>query len=121
MPTGIYESLLLEIDAQKKSMDEEVKKMGKKASLRYKATQDGYSSEVFQEKCLGQKETIVLVQTDHNSVIGGYCPDQWEDTTEMKNSEGDPGCKDIVSGSPFLFYWVNDQIEIIRHRDDRIP
>ena len=47
MPTGIYESLLLEIDAQKKSMDEEVKKMGKKASLRYKATQDGHSSEVF--------------------------------------------------------------------------
>ena len=63
----------------------------------------------------------MLVQTDHNSVIGGYCPDQWEDSTEMKNSEGDPGCKDIVSGSPFLFYWVNDQIEIIRHRDDRIP
>ena len=43
MPTGIYESLLLEIDAQKKSMDEEVKKMGKKASLRYKASQDALS------------------------------------------------------------------------------
>jgi hypothetical protein len=29
MPTGIYESLLLKIDAQKESMDEEVKKMGR--------------------------------------------------------------------------------------------
>jgi len=46
MPTGIYESLLLKIDAQKKSLDEEIRKMGKKASLRYKASRDGFSSEV---------------------------------------------------------------------------
>jgi hypothetical protein len=46
MPTGIYESLLLKIDAQKKSLDEEIRKMGKKASLRYKASQHGMSKEV---------------------------------------------------------------------------
>ena len=96
MPTGIYESLLLKNEAYKKSMDEEVKKMGKKASLRYKATQDGHSSEVFQEKCFRQKKTIVLVQTNHNSVVGGYCPDQWEDTTGEKCSDGDSDRKDIV-------------------------
>ena len=28
--------------------------------------------------------------------------------------------KDIISGSPFLFYWVSDQIEIIKHVDDKI-
>jgi hypothetical protein len=39
----------------------------------------------------------------------------------MKSSKGYPGCKDIVSGKPFLFYWVNDEIEIIKHRDDEIP
>ncbi len=69
-------------------MDEEVKKMGKKASLSFKASRDGRSSEVLWEKCLGQKETIVLVQTDQNLVIGGYCPNQLEDTTGMKTSEG---------------------------------
>ncbi len=75
MPTGIYESLLLKNEAYKTSMDEEVKKMGRQASLRYKGTRDGFSQKVFLEKCLGQKETIVLVQTDKNSVIGGYMPD----------------------------------------------
>ena len=63
----------------------------------------------------------MLVQTDQNSVIGGYMPDQWEDTTYMEDSEGSIGYKDIVSGKPFLFYWVNGQIQIIKHRDDKIP
>ncbi len=73
------------------------------------------------QKCLGQQETIVLVKTDKNSVIGGYCPEQWEDTTGKKNSEGSLGWKDITSGKPFLFYWVDDEIQIIKHRDDQIP
>ncbi len=102
-------------------MDKEVKKMGKKASLLYKASRDGPSEEVFWEKCLGQKETIVLVQTNYNSVIGGYCPDQWEDTTGMKDSLGWPDKKDIVSSLPFLFYFLDDQIQIIKHRDDKNP
>jgi hypothetical protein len=46
MPTGIYESLLLKIDAQKKSLDEEIRKMGKKASLWYKASQEKFSQKV---------------------------------------------------------------------------
>ena len=95
--------------------------MNKEAKLVYKASQHGFSSEVLWQKCIGYKETIVLVQTNFNSVIGGYCPDQWEDTTDMKDSDGDSGYKDIVSGKPFLFYWVNGQIQIIKHRDDEIP
>ncbi len=102
-------------------MNKELQKMCKETKLLYKASRDGFSSEIFWEKCLGQKETIALVQTDLNSVIGGYCPDQWEDTTGKKNSVGDSDYKDILSGSPFLFYWVTDQIQIIRHRDDQIP
>ncbi len=61
------------------------------------------------------------MQTDQNSVIGGYCPDQWEDTTGKKCSNSFSNHKDIVSGSPFLFYWVNGQIQIIKHKDDKIP
>ena len=80
--TGIYESSLLETEAKKESLDKKVQEMGKKASLCYKSSRDGSSTEVFWEKCLGQKETIVLVQTDKNSVIGGYCPEKWEDTID---------------------------------------
>ncbi len=95
--------------------------MNKEAKLVYKASQHGFSSQVLWQKCLGYKETIVLVKTNKNSVIGGYCPDQWEDTTGMKSSNGISGFKDIVSGKPFLFYWVNGQIQIIKHTDDYIP
>ena len=54
-------------------------------------------------------------------MIGGYCPDQWEDTTGKKNSNGILGWKDIVSGSPFLFYFLDNEIQIIKHRDNMIP
>ena len=102
-------------------MDEEIKKMGKQANLRYRASREGLGSKVFWEKCKGQKETIVLVQTDKNSVIGGYCPEQWVDTTAKKSSDGTSGRKDITLGKPFLFYWVNDQIQVINHKDDKTP
>ncbi len=59
--------------------------------------------------------------TNFNTVIGSYNPEQWEDTTGMKDSRGMPGWKDITSGFPFLFYWVRDEIQIIKHRADQIP
>ena len=61
------------------------------------------------------------MKTDLNSVIGGYCPDQWEDTTHKKNSVGDLGWKEVVPGKPFLFYFLEGQIQMIKHRDDEIP
>ncbi len=48
-------------------------------------------------------------------------PDQWEKTTYEKCSVGWEGCKDIVSGKPFLFYFLDDEIQIIKHKDDQIP
>jgi hypothetical protein len=48
-------------------------------------------------------------------------PDQWEDTTGKKDSDGWSDWKDITSGLPFLFYWVNGEIQIIKHRNDKIP
>ncbi len=54
---------------------------------------------------MGQKGTIFLVQTDLDSVIGGKCPDQLEDTTGNKSSEGVSNEKDIVTSLPFLIYW----------------
>ena len=97
--------------------------MGKKGTpeLLYKASRDGLSSSVFWEKTKDQNGTIALVSTNVDSVIGGYNPDQWEDTTGKKTSNGQKGWKDITSGSPFLFYWVSDQIQVIKHRDYPIP
>jgi hypothetical protein len=92
--------------------------MGKKGTpeLLYKASRDGFSSSVFWEKTKYQNGTIALVSTNFDSVIGGYNPDQWEDTTGMENHIGWKGWKDITSGSPFLFYWVSDEIQVIKHR-----
>ncbi len=117
----IYNSLLLKTHIQRVSLIKEIEKMNKEAILVYKASQDGFSQEVFWQNCVDYKETIVLVKTDKDSVIGGYCPDQWEDTTGMKRSNDWPGYKDIVSRKPFLFYWINDQIQIIKHYYTKIP
>ena len=108
MPAGIHGSLFE--GAHLESLNKELIKMSKngEAKLFYRASRDGLSSEVLWEKCKGQKETIVLVQTNLNSVIGAYCPDQWEDTTDKESSRGKSHEKDIVSGSPFLFYWLTD-------------
>ncbi len=46
MPTGIYESLLLETEAYKESLEKEIQKMGKEVNLLYKVSRDGLSSEV---------------------------------------------------------------------------
>ncbi len=64
-------------------MNQELKKLGKngEAELLYQASRDELSSETLWAKCQNQKETIALVQTDLNSVIGCYCPDKWEKTT----------------------------------------
>ena len=63
-------------------------------------------------------ETITLVKTNINTVIGFYCPDKWEDTSGKKDSKGSSGWKDIKLGAPFLFYCLANQIQIIKHRDD---
>ena len=93
-------------------MNFELKKLGKNraAELVYKASRDGTSSETLSAKCKNHKETITLVKTNFNSVIGCYCPDKWEDTTGKRDSDGDINCKDIVSGIPFLFYFSDNQI-----------
>jgi len=65
------------------SLNKEIKNLGKngKAELVYKANRDGHNKETLWTKCKNHNETITLIQTDLNSVIGCYCPDQWKDTT----------------------------------------
>ena len=67
-------------------MNEELKKIGKNgaAELLYHSNRDGLSSETLWKKCENHNETITLVQTDFNSVIGFYCSEKFENTTNMK-------------------------------------
>ena len=87
-----------------------MKKLGKNetAGLLYHSKKDGLSSRVLWEKCKNHKETIILAETDKNSVIGVYCPEKLENTTKMKDSDGYKGWKD--SDKPFLFYCEDNQI-----------
>ncbi len=62
-----------------------------------------------------------MVYTESNSVIGCYCSERWEDTSDKTNSLGWTGYKDIKSKKPFLFYFFDNKIEIITCRDDKIP
>ena len=82
------------------SLNEEIKKLGKnkEAELLYNGIRDKFSRWTLYVKCKNHSENIALVSTDLNSVIGCYCLDKWEDTTDKKDH------KDIVSGRPFLFY-----------------
>ena len=62
-----------------------------------------------------------MLNTNFNSVIGFYCPEKWKDTTHKKDSLGDEGWKDIKKGKPFLFYFLDEQIQIIKLREDVRP
>ena len=79
-------------------MNEELKKFGSNgaAKLLYYSKRDGLNSKTLWEKCKNHNETITLVETDKNSVIGFYCSENLEDTTNMKDSEGYKGWKDIL-------------------------
>jgi hypothetical protein len=108
----------LTIESSLNSLNQELRNLGKngKAELLHKASRDGNRPETFWDKCKNHKETITLVQTDLNSVIEFYCPDKWEDTTKKYDLKRDKGWKNIKSGKPFIFYFLNNEIEIIKYK-----
>ena len=95
--------------------------MNKKETLLYKASRDGLSKEILWDKCQNHNETITLVKTDLNTVIGFYCPDKWVDTTGKIDTYGAVNFKGIFGGKPFIFYCLDGKIEIIKHRADKAP
>ena len=109
-PQGIKVSSILTVESYLNSLNQELKELGKNgaAELVYKASRDGNNSETLWAKCKNHKETITLVKTNLNSVIGFFCPDKWEDTTDLENSNCNLRSKDIMSGKPFLFYFLDD-------------
>jgi hypothetical protein len=45
--------------------------------LEYRGTTDGFGSHDFQKKCIGKKNTVMIVQTFNNVIIGGYRHSEW--------------------------------------------
>ena len=62
---------------------------------------------------------MTIVKTNHNTIIGVYCPNKIEDTTEMISQDGEGAYKSTVGLKPFFFYFQdNKQLEILKYRDD---
>ncbi len=62
---------------------------------------------------------MTIVKTNHNTIIGVYCPNKIEDTTEMINQDDDDNGKSTVGLKPFFFYFQdNKQLEILKFRED---
>jgi chromosome segregation ATPase len=49
-----------------------------KLNLLYKATRDGFDHTSFKEKCIGKANTLVVVWTEFNKLIGGFTPLAWK-------------------------------------------
>ena len=50
---------------------------------------------------------MTFIKTDHQTIIGGYCPDRWKETNSFF---GDDLEKPIKNGHPFLFFFKNNNI-----------
>ena len=46
-------------------------------------SRDGLDSQILWDKCKNHDESITLIKTDYDTVIGGYNPHKWEDTSNM--------------------------------------
>ena len=64
-----------------------------------------------------------MIKTDLGAVIGCYWPEKWKDTTNMTSSDRGIGWRNVVSGKPmpFLFYYLDGKIELIKHRENKTP
>ena len=71
----------------------------------FSGSQNGYTSKALHDTCQNYDETLTLIHTNYDTIIGFYCPDKFELTTGKKNSFGWPDFKDIENGKPFLFYF----------------
>jgi chromosome segregation ATPase len=61
-----------------------------KLNLLYKATRDGFSHTAFKDRCVGKSNTLVVVLTEFNRLIGGFTPLAWQrprDTHEYMKDE----------------------------------
>jgi hypothetical protein len=54
----------------------------KDIQLLYKGSEDGFFCKVFHEKCDDQGATLVIIESEHDKIFGGYTDIPW------KNEDG---------------------------------
>jgi hypothetical protein len=55
----------------------DITKPKRPASLLYRATRDGFTSSSFHSKCDGKPNTVSIIKTNSNFVLGGYTAKVW--------------------------------------------
>jgi hypothetical protein len=56
-----------------------------KGILLYRATRDGFTSQVFHSKCDGKGNTITIIKNNLNYVFGGYASSAWNSSGSYIN------------------------------------
>lgn len=54
------------------------KKPIKKLSLLYRASENGFSTPVFYDKCSNIPNTVIIAKTENGKIIGGFTPIPWK-------------------------------------------
>jgi hypothetical protein len=70
--------------------------MNIKLNLLYKASRDGFSHLNFKEKCLGKANTLTVVLTEYNKLIGGFTPLKWRMPLESHEYDKDESKKTFL-------------------------
>ena len=76
----------------------------KNMKLLYRASEEDFSVDRFHSNCDGVKNTVVLLENEFGSVLGGYTPLSWK-STEKKEFEDDESMESflfsVTSGEKF--------------------
>lgn len=77
------------------------------AILVYNANKNDINSLAIWNNCYDYQETLTLIKTDHNTIIGVYCPTRIENTSEYKLDEEffEEGWKECLGANPIFFYF----------------
>jgi hypothetical protein len=57
------------------------------ATLLYRASEHEFSVKEFHRLCDGETNTLVLVKTEFNKIIGGFTPIPWRSTANTLHSD----------------------------------
>jgi hypothetical protein len=73
------------------------------SELLYRASENGFSVSKFHEKCNGHKNTLTLVYTEFDKIIGGYTPLPWITGTGewYEDEEGKSFLFNLTSGEKY--------------------
>ena len=75
--------------AQKLNINDEVdgKYKNLKFNLLYTLSKEGKSGKIFHEKCNNKGATVIVVQSQHNHVFGGYTSVSWQSTSNYATDQ----------------------------------